>query len=60
MGGPARVGDRDLGDEGLRLVDSGICDLLAKTGHFADLLEEDDFARFITIDTDAFCGVGLQ
>ena len=60
MGGPAGVGDRDLGDEGLRLIDGRVCDLLAETGHLADLLEEDHIAWFVAIDPDTCGGVGLQ
>lgn len=53
MGGPAGVGDGDLGDKRLLLVVGGFCDLLAETGDFADLLVEDHFAWFVTIDADA-------
>lgn len=55
VGGPAGVSDGDLGEEGLCLVDGRVCNLLAKTGHFADLLEEEDGAGLVAINTDA-CG----
>ena len=58
VGSPAGVSDRDLGNEGLRLVDSGVCDLLAETGHFADLLEEDHITGLVTIDADTCRGRG--
>jgi len=53
VGGPAGVSDGDLGEESLLLVDGRIGNLLAETGHLADLLEEDHITRFVTIDTDA-------
>jgi len=57
VGGPAGVSDGDLGEEGLCLVDGRICDLLAETGHFANLFEEDHIAGLVAIDADA-CGGG--
>lgn len=59
MGSPAGVSDRDLGNEGLLLVDGGVCNLLAETGHFADLFEEDHITRLVAIDADACRGRGM-
>lgn len=50
---PTRVCDRDLREEVLGGVDVGFRDLLAQTGHFADLLEEEHFADLVTVNTDA-------
>lgn len=51
VGSPASMGDGDLGDEGLGLVDWVFVDELLQTSDLADLLEEDDFARLVTVDT---------
>lgn len=59
VGGPAGVSDGDLGDESLLLVDGRVCNLLAETGYFADLLEEDHITGVVAIDTDACCGKGV-
>ena len=56
VGGPAGVSDRDLGDKSLRLVDGRVCNLLAETGHFADLLEEDHITGLVAIDADTCPG----
>jgi hypothetical protein len=58
VGGPAGVSDGDLGEESLLLVDGRVCNLLAETGHFADLLEEDHITGAVAIDADACRGGG--
>ena len=59
MGGPAGVSDRDLGEESLLLVNGRVFNLLAETGHFADLFEEDHITRLVAIDADACRGRGM-
>ena len=59
VGSPACVSDRDLGNEGLLLVDGGVCNLLAETGYFADLFEEDHITGLVAIDADACCERGV-
>ena len=56
MGGPAGVSDGDLGEESLLLVNGRVFNLLAETGHFADLLEEDHITRLVAIDADTCPG----
>jgi hypothetical protein len=53
MGGPAGVRDGALGEKGLLLVHARVRDLLAESGHFADLLEENHVAGLVTVDADA-------
>lgn len=53
MGCPTSVGDRDLGDERLGGVHTGLCDALAKTSDLANLLVEDGFVGLVTIDAYA-------
>jgi hypothetical protein len=60
VGSPAGVGDGDLGDESLLLVDTRVCNLLAETGHFADLLEEYNLAGLVAIDADTCRTAGRQ
>lgn len=52
VGRPARVGDRDLGEEGLAGVYIGLGNLLAEASDLADLLEEEHLSRLVTVDTD--------
>lgn len=50
---PTRVGNGHLREEGLRRVQVRLGDLLAKTGHLADLLEEKHLAGLVAINADA-------
>ena len=57
MCGPMGVGNRDLAEEGLGLVDVGFHKVLVQFCDFANLLEEQYLAGSITID--AYSGVGV-
>lgn len=56
MSSQSGVCNGNLGNEGLGSVDVGFGDLLAQASNFADLFEEDHFARLVAVDTDT-CGV---
>ena len=58
MRGPTGVGNRDLAEEGLGLVDVGFHKVLAQSRNFANLLEEQYLARSIAIN--AYAGVGVH
>jgi hypothetical protein len=55
MGSPAGVGDGDLLDEGLLLVDWGRIDEFLEPSNLANVLEHDYSARFVSVDTNT-CG----
>ena len=57
MCGPTGVGNRDLAEEGLGLVDVGFRKVLAQSRNFANLLEEQYLARSIAIN--AYAGAGV-
>ena len=57
MHGPTGVGNRDLAEEGLGLVDIGFHKVLAQSRNFANLLEEQYLARSIAINAYASAGV---
>ena len=56
MGSPSSVGDGNLRNEGLRSVDAGFGNLLAQASYFADLLEEENLAWLVAVNTDT-CGI---
>ena len=57
MRGPMGVGNRDLAEEGLGLVDIGFHKVLAQSCDFANLLEEQYLAGSIAINAYASAGV---
>ena len=57
MCGPMGVGNRDLAEEGLGLVDVGFRKVLAQSHDFANLLEEQYLAGSIAIN--AYAGAGV-
>ena len=57
MRGPMGVGNRDLAEEGLGLVDVGFCKVLVQSRDFANLLEEQYLAGSIAINAYASAGV---
>ena len=57
MRGPTGVGNRDLAEEGLGLVNVGFCKVLAQSCNFANLLEEQYLAGSIAINAYASAGV---
>ena len=59
MCGPMGVGNQDLAEEGLGLVDVGFCKALAQSRDFANLLEEQYLARSIAINSYASAGVHM-
>ena len=57
MCGPTGVGNRDLAEEGLGLVNIGFCKVLVQSHDFANLLEEQYLAGSIAIN--AYAGAGV-
>ena len=57
MRGPTGVGNRDLAEEGLGLVNIGFHKVLVQSCNFANLLEEQYLARSIAINGYASAGV---
>ena len=57
MRGPTGMGNRDLAEEGLGLVDVGFRKVLAQSRDFANLLEEQYLAGSIAINAYASAGV---
>ena len=57
MCGPTGVGNRDLAEEGLGLVDVGFHKVLDQSHDFANLLEEQYLAGSIAINAYASAGV---
>jgi hypothetical protein len=53
MSSPSGVGNGDLRNKGLFLVDRGLLDGFAKASNLANMLERKYFVRLVTIDTDA-------
>lgn len=52
MSRPSCMRDRDLGDGGLFEIEVGSSNLLAETGHFANLLEVLDGSGFIAVNNE--------
>ena len=59
MRGPTGVGNRDLAEEGLGLVDVGFRKVLVQSRDFANLLEEQYLAGSIAINAYASAGVHM-
>ena len=57
MRGPTGMGNRDLAEEGLGLVDIGFHKVLVQSHDFANLLEEQYLAGSIAINAYASVGV---
>ena len=58
MHGPTGVGNRDLAEEGLGLVDIGFHKVLVQSHNFANLLEEQYLTGSIAIN--AYAGAGVH